>query len=108
MCIRDRSGPHQGTGHHLSPLHPAEARQLGFANRVVPADAVSSEALELAQAVAARPCYPVEHTKRSVNAIADGMASTGGSWTDADSLTFGLADPECRQSCADYLAKLGR
>jgi enoyl-CoA hydratase/carnithine racemase len=73
------------------PFTAAEAENLGFLNRVVPAAEVSIAANALAREVAARPPVPVEMTKRQVAAaLGAGTAPTdeealGAVFTDADS-----------------------
>jgi enoyl-CoA hydratase len=46
---------------------PQDAVRLGLANRVVPADKLLDEALELAERLAAQPAQALRDTKRAVN-----------------------------------------
>lgn len=48
-------------------ISAADAVQLGLANRVVPADAVLSEAIALAHRLASLPPQAVQETKRAIN-----------------------------------------
>ena len=85
-----------------------EARAMGFLNRVVEEDALESEALALAEMVAAKPRMPAAVTKSQVNAITAQMVGTARSAADADSLIAGLLDPECESARQQYVAaKIG-
>jgi len=52
-------------------LSAEEARQLGMVNRVVPADQLQKEALELAKKVATKPAFGLQMAKRAVNQAMD-------------------------------------
>ena len=80
-----------------------EAAQHGFLNRVVSETALDDSVEELAAAVAARPAFPVQATKRHVDAITRNQVGLDRSWSDADSLLAGLLDPECQTARANYL-----
>jgi enoyl-CoA hydratase/carnithine racemase len=80
-----------------------EAQRSGFLNRVVSETALDDSVAELADAVASRPRYPVQATKRHVDAIMRGQVGLDRSWADADSLLAGLLDPECEAARQAYL-----
>ncbi len=90
------------------PFDAAEAMEAGFLNRVVPEDSLDAEVLAMAESVAARPRYPVEATKRHVDAVTRTQVGLDRSWADADSLLAGLMDPECDAARQRYLASKGR
>lgn len=50
-----------------SRVYPEEAKSLGLANRIVPADDLMTEAMELAHKLASLPPQAVQDTKRSLN-----------------------------------------
>jgi enoyl-CoA hydratase/carnithine racemase len=85
-----------------------EAQRCGFLNRVVSETALDDAVNELAEAVAARPRYPVRATKRHVDAIMRAQVGLDRSWSDADSLLAGLLDPECEAARSAYLKQRGR
>ena len=84
-----------------------EARDAGFLNRVATSDALDSCVAELAGAVASRPAFPVQATKRHVDAITAAQIGLDRSWADADSLLAGLIDPDCKAARERYLTKRG-
>ena len=83
---------------------PAEARQMGFLNEVAEEDALDDAVAALAKTLLARPAYPLQATKRHVNAVSAGASGLARSWSDADSLLAGLEDPECEAARQRYLA----
>ena len=89
------------------PFGADEARDAGFLNRVVDSDALDESVAELAEAVASRPAFPVQATKRHVDAITAAQIGLDRSWADADSLLAGLVDPDCAAARERYLAKRG-
>jgi len=52
-------------------LSAEEAQKLGMVNRVVPADQLQKEALELAKKVATKPAFGLQMAKRAVNQAMD-------------------------------------
>ena len=82
-----------------------EALRAGFLNKVVESAALDDAVGELATEVARRPRFPIEATKRHVDAITAAAIGLDRSWADADGLLTGLADPECAQAREDYLAR---
>jgi len=88
------------------PFSAEEGRALGFVNRVVAEDELDSEVAELAAQLAAKSSLTLTATKRAVNAASSQMASTAGSWNDADSLLTALSDPESRDAARAYLERL--
>lgn len=88
------------------PFTAAEARALGFLNRVVPADRLQAEVDELAAGLRTKSRLTLAATKRHVNAVLETMSGAAGSWSDADGLVTALHDPESRSAGADYLARV--
>jgi enoyl-CoA hydratase/carnithine racemase len=86
----------------------AEARDCGFLNRVVAADALDQEVQALAEQVASKPAYPVAATKAHVAAVSTQMVGTQHAWADADGLIAGLLDPECGAARETYIRARGR
>ena len=76
---------------------PHEARSLGFVNRVVPRAELEAAVDELAAELAAKAPNVVRTTKRQVNEAIEAVASTTGSWADADLLGAALRDPDARR-----------
>jgi enoyl-CoA hydratase/carnithine racemase len=89
------------------PFDATEARDAGFLNRVVDRETLDDCVAELADAIASRPAFPVQATKRHVDAITATQIGLDRSWADADSLLAGLLDPECVAARERYLAKRG-
>ncbi|MFQ5416925.1 MAG: enoyl-CoA hydratase/isomerase family protein [Myxococcota bacterium] len=85
------------------PFDAAEAKAIGFVNRVVPTDALGASALELAMSLAAKASHAIFSTKRHVNAVTDQMVGTMRSWADADGLVTAFGDPECGEARRAYL-----
>lgn len=82
-----------------------EAKSLGFVNRVVPRVDLDDVVDELAECLANKAPSVVRATKRQVNSALENMASTAGSWADADQLGAALGDPEARAAARAYLAQ---
>lgn len=87
------------------PFDAREAHDLGFLNRLVPAEAVLDEAIGLANELAVRPPLAIRATKHHVNAVTSQMVGTARSWADADGLVTALHDPDCDQARRDYLER---
>jgi enoyl-CoA hydratase/carnithine racemase len=85
------------------PFTAAEARALGFVNRVVRADGLAPEVEALAAQLAERSALTLVATKTHVNAVAEELASTAGAVRDADVLVAAVADPASRAAAARYL-----
>lgn len=90
------------------PFTAAEARALGFVNRVVPADGLAAEAEALAAQLAERSALTLVATKTHVNAAAEELASTAGAVRDADVLMAAIGDRESRAAAARYLQARAR
>lgn len=86
------------------PFGPDEAHSLGFVNRVVPRAELESAVDELAESLARKAPSVVRATKRQVIEALDSMATTAGSWADADLLGAAMRDPDARAAARDYLA----
>ncbi len=90
------------------PFSPDEALRIGFLNRVVPRAELESAVDELAEQLARKAPSVVRATKRQVNQALDEMASTAGSWADADQLGAAMRDPDARAAARAYLASRKR
>ncbi len=90
------------------PFMADEARAIGFVNRVVPADDLDDCVAELVSALVAKSSLTLTATKQAVNAAADAMVPTAGSWSDADALVTALRDPESLGVGRAYLEQLQR
>lgn len=87
------------------PFTAEEARSLGFVNRVVPRAELGSAVDELAAQLAEKAPSVVRATKRQVNEALENVASTAGSWADADLLGAAMGDSEARAAAREYLAR---
>lgn len=87
------------------PFDAHEALKAGFLNRVTSDADLDATVEQLANAVAERPRFPVQATKRHVNSVTANQIGLSRSWSDADSLLAGLQDPECSTARERYLAK---
>jgi enoyl-CoA hydratase/carnithine racemase len=90
------------------PFSPDEALHIGFINRVVPRTELESAVDELADQLAKKAPSVVRATKRQVNEALEDVASTAGSWADADQLGAAMRDPEARAAARAYLASRKR
>ena len=85
------------------PFDAAEARSIGFLNRVVSAASLDEEVEALATSLAKKSRHALFSTKRHVNAITEQMVGTSRSWSDADGMVAGFADEEAKQIRVAYL-----
>ena len=85
----------------------SEAERIGFVNRVVPADELTSAVDEFAVTLAAKARYALLSIKANANAVTSQMVGAGRAWADADGLELGLHDPEGRAAAQRYLEGLG-
>ncbi len=85
------------------PFSAEEAHSLGFVNRVVPRADLESAVDELASELALKAPSVVRATKRQVMEALDAVASTSGSWADADLLGAAMRDEEARAAARAYL-----
>jgi enoyl-CoA hydratase/carnithine racemase len=86
------------------PFTPDEALRIGFLNRVVPRAELETAVDELADQLSRKAPSVVRATKRQVNAALEDVASTAGSWADADQLGAAMRDPHARAAARAYLA----
>ena len=86
----------------------AEARVLGFLNRVVDPGQLDREVTGLCDKLAGQPSYSLELTKRQVNEVAEESGSTADSNGDATFLLDALRDPESLARMSAYMAGRGR
>jgi enoyl-CoA hydratase/carnithine racemase len=85
------------------PFDAEEALRAGFLNKTAEPDALDDAVDSLAQAIAQRPGFPVQATKRHVDAVTANQVGLARSWSDADSLLSGLLDPECQEARERYI-----
>ncbi len=88
------------------PFSAAEAKSLGFINRVVAAESVEAEAEALAADLVTKSALTLQATKRHVNAVAEAMSGAVRNWNDADGLVTALGDRESRECAARYLERV--
>jgi enoyl-CoA hydratase/carnithine racemase len=81
----------------------AEAKAIGFVNRVVPAAEVEREAEALAREIAAKPSVPIAITKEHVDAVTRAAYSLDGSFADGDALLGAAQDPESLAAMREYV-----
>ncbi len=84
---------------------PAEAREAGIVNRVVPPAALEAEVSALAAELAAKPSVPVIVTKEHVNAVTRSMGAGLTSFADGDVLLGAVSDPESLAAAAAYVER---
>ena len=87
------------------PFDAAEAKSIGFINRVVAPEDLDTTVSELAENLASKTLYSLHSTKQQVNAVMEEIAGTGRSAGDADMLVYAMRDPESREATARYLAQ---
>ncbi len=88
------------------PFDAAEAKDIGFVNRLVPESDLAAAAAQLAEELAAKPIVPMRTTKEHVNAVARAMSAADLSSSDADKLLAALASPESRAAAAAYVKRV--
>jgi len=84
---------------------PAEAKAMGFVNRVVPLAKLESETEALARELLAKPSVPVAITKEHVNAVTRAMSVGITAFADGDLLLGAQASEESRAAARSYRAK---
>lgn len=87
------------------PFDAAEAKSIGFINRVVAPEDLDTTVNELAENLASKTLYSLHSTKQQVNAVMEEIVGTGRSAGDADMLVYAMRDPESREATARYLAQ---
>jgi enoyl-CoA hydratase/carnithine racemase len=80
----------------------AEAKAIGFLNRVVPAERLEAEVAALAAELVAKPSVPVVVTKDHVNAVTRAMSAGLTPFADGDVLLSAAADEESRAAGRAY------
>ncbi len=80
----------------------AEAKAIGFLNRVVPAARLEDEVAALAAELVAKPSVPVVVTKDHVNAVTRAMAAGLTPFADGDVLLAAADDEESRAAGRAY------
>ncbi len=86
----------------------AEAKALGFVNRVVPAERLATETEELARELAAKPSVPVAITKEHVNAVTRAASAGLTPFADGDVLMATIGEEESRAAARAYRDKVLR
>ncbi|HVA77526.1 MAG TPA: enoyl-CoA hydratase/isomerase family protein [Candidatus Binataceae bacterium] len=81
---------------------PAEAKTIGFVNRVVPAADLEREVNQLAIDLIAKPSVPIVITKEHVNAIARAMGTGTTAFADGEALIAALGDEESQAAARTY------
>ncbi len=84
---------------------PAEAKSIGFLNRVVPAAQLKSEVEQLARELVAKPSVPVAITKEHVNSVVRAMSAGTTAFADGDVLLGASGDEESRAAARAYREK---
>src|SRR5579862_2767813 len=84
---------------------PAEAKAMGFVNRVVPPAKLESETEALARELLAKPSVPVAITKEHVNAVTRAMGAGITAFADGDLLLGVGASDESRAAARAYREK---
>src|ERR1017187_4005435 len=84
---------------------PAEAKSIGFLNRVVPAAQLESEVDQLARELATKPSVPVAITKEHVNSVARAMGAGTTAFADGDVLLGALGEEESGAAARAYREK---
>src|ERR1035441_2707630 len=81
---------------------PAEAKSIGFFNRVVPSAQPESDVDKLARELATKPSVPVAITKEHVNPVARAMAAGTTAFADGDVLLGALGEDESGAAARAY------
>ncbi|MGO9606651.1 MAG: enoyl-CoA hydratase/isomerase family protein [Candidatus Binataceae bacterium] len=82
----------------------AEAKAIGFINRVVPPARLAAEAEELARELIARPSVPIAITKEHVNAVTRAVSGSS-AFADGDGLMAAFGEDESRAAGRAYMDK---
>ncbi|MGH7778731.1 MAG: enoyl-CoA hydratase/isomerase family protein [Candidatus Binataceae bacterium] len=83
-------------------FEPAEAKAIGFINRVVSSGELNREVNQLAQDLIAKPSVPIVITKEHVNAVTRAMGTGVTAFADGDMLLASTADEESREAARAY------
>ena len=86
----------------------AEAKAIGFINRVVPADRLAAEAEALANELIEKPSVPIVLTKEHVNAVTRAASAGLTPYADGDLLMATMSEEESRAAARAYRDKLLR
>lgn len=84
---------------------PAEAKSVGFLNRIVPAAQLEGEVDQLARALVAKPSVPVAITKEHVNSVVRAMCAGMTAFADGDLLLGASSEEESRAASRAYREK---
>lgn len=86
----------------------AEALGLGLLSRVADDSHLGEQVATLALALSTKSVYTLRATLDAVDAAAEALVSTSGTWSDADQFVTAMHDPESRDVAARYLVARGR
>lgn len=84
---------------------PAEAKAIGFLNRVVPAADLEREVNQLAMDLIAKPSVPIAITKEHVNAVSRAMSAGMTAFADVDAFIAALGEEESQAAARAYREK---
>lgn len=84
-----------------------EAHAMRFVNRVVPDGDLDAEVQAMADSVASRSAYLIQHTKRHVDAVVEDAYPTHQSFRDAEATIAAAQDQESRAAMQRYLTAHG-
>ena len=84
----------------------AEAKAIGFINRVVPPDRLNAEVEKLARELIDKPSVPVAITKEHVNAVTRAASAGLTPYADGDVLISTMAEEESRAAARSYREKV--
>ncbi|WOJ98024.1 enoyl-CoA hydratase/isomerase family protein [Congregibacter brevis] len=85
------------------PFDALEALGAGFLNKTVDIKELDEAVDRMAESISSRPAFPIQATKRHVDAVTANQVGLPRSWSDADSLLAGLSDPECQEARERYV-----
>jgi enoyl-CoA hydratase/carnithine racemase len=84
---------------------PAEAKAIGFLNRVVPAAGLQAEVEQLAADLIEKPSVPIAITKEHVNSVVRAMAAGSTAFADGDALLAATSEEESRGAARTYIER---
>jgi len=84
----------------------AEAKAIGFINRIVPPDRLSAEVDQLARELSTKPSVPIAITKEHVNAVTRAASAGMTPFADGDVLMATMGEEESRAAARAYRDKV--
>jgi enoyl-CoA hydratase/carnithine racemase len=85
------------------PFDAAEAKSIGFLNRIVADDELASVVDALAESLSKKASHALFSTKQHVDAVTSQMIGLARTWADADGLVTAFIDEECAEARRAYL-----